>query len=112
MKADGENLMRAWQWAAMRPLLNELATGVGGMANYWAYGGLFAEGEEALATAVTHLVPLLPSAERSNLLARLYAERGGLLIWRNLAAVAWRLGDFSMAQEYCSPSLALLPTGR
>lgn len=62
---------------------------------------------EALATAVTHLVPLLPSAGRSNLLARLYAERGGLLIWRNLAAVAWRLGDFSMAQEYCSRSLAL-----
>lgn len=83
MQADNENLALAWQWAAVVPLPEALALGVGGMAAYWYYAGLFAEAEQALAVAATAVSPLIdsntPSPDLCRLMARLTTERAGLL---------------------------------
>lgn len=83
MQADSENLTQAWQWAVQVPLPEVLASGLGGMAEYWAYAGLNDGGEQALAAAAAAIQALIdPAATQPplcRLFARLLAERAWLL---------------------------------
>jgi DNA-binding SARP family transcriptional activator/predicted ATPase/predicted negative regulator of RcsB-dependent stress response len=81
LQADAGNLVQAWRHGAARPLSPALAQGAAGMAAYWEYSGLFAAGEEALAQAIGALEPLFAAGDATlaPLLARLHAERAGLL---------------------------------
>jgi predicted ATPase/DNA-binding SARP family transcriptional activator len=76
-QAETDNLARAWQWAAERPLPDALLAAVSGLSAYWSYTGLFQEGAQALAGAIGEIQALSPAPNR--LLAALHAEQATML---------------------------------
>ncbi|MBK8900813.1 MAG: tetratricopeptide repeat protein [Anaerolineaceae bacterium] len=75
-QAENENLARAWQWAAERPLPDDLLPAVPGMGAYWNYAGLFLEADDALRSAISRVAPV---AANGRLLAALQVEHAAIL---------------------------------
>jgi predicted ATPase len=75
-QAEAKNLARAWQWAAERPLPNDLFSAIQAMGAYWNHTGLFLEADRTLRRTISQVES---AAANGHLLAALLVEHATVL---------------------------------